>query len=283
MADHSGTVIEAQVDYLTCSAHGEDAAQAMVDYATLLATVEGDKGNKPRPWSVMGFRGWHCGAVEYGQRDKGSAIIRLAGDIANRELTNATSLADGYTRIDLAVTHRPFTPDPYVGPNAYFRAEQFWREHRTSAMPAHHGNAIGGYTFTLGRRGGMYYFREYHKGLECVDTGDKDGAERYKDCWRYELEIGDPQADLVVAAITPLEDRGAYVQTYVVDYMTDHGLLCPFPPDGPRVMLSGFRRRSDADSRLKHLEHRVRPTIDWLRDAGYLERALDALGLSENP
>lgn len=46
------------------------------------------------------------------------------------------------------------------------------------------------------------------------------------------------------------------------------------------MILAGFRRRSDAESRIRHLSRNVKPTIDWLREEGYLDTALEALGLS---
>jgi hypothetical protein len=281
MPDHTGVVIESQVDYLTVSAHGVDAAIHLIDYAAQLAIVEGDKRNKAKPWRMMGYVGTHIGAIDYGQRDAASAILRLAGDIANRELGNALSLADSVTRIDLATTWRADPPDPNLGANLYWHACDYWREHPHSAKPEHHGDPAGGYTAYLGARGGDYYFRCYNKEAECVHDGDAAGAERYKSAWRFELEIEKANPLKIANRYLESDDRPGYVQQYLWDYLTQHGIVPPFGPTGGQVLMPGFRRRSDADSKLLHLQKSVRPTVDWLRSEGLLDRALDALGLTD--
>lgn len=44
--------------------------------------------------------------------------------------------------------------------------------------------------------------------------------------------------------------------------------------------MPGFRRRSDADSKLKHIRRNVRPTSDWLRKAGHDLDLREALGFA---
>lgn len=280
MADHTGTVIEAQVDWLTVSAHGEEASGRMHDLAVTLGQEEKARGNRERTWRLMGYEGTHVGAVEYGRRDEASCILRLIGDAANTHLGKALSVADGVTRIDLATTWRAEPPDPFIGKNTYAMAEWFHSAHPRSALPMRVEDGAGGSTTYLGQRQSEYFLRVYNKGAECIAKDDPEGAERYRACWRYELEIKGPLSAQVASLTYEQEDRAPYVVRYLGEYCQAHGIVPPFTVDGPRALLPGFRRRSDTESRLRHLARNVRPTIDSLREAGELDRALTALGLA---
>lgn len=280
MPEYSGTLIESQVDWLTVSAHGQDAARNMLDLALGLAKEEKARGNKERRWRLMGYEGTHVGRVEYGQRDKESTILRLIGDSANGCLDVALSLADSVTRIDLAATWRAEPPDPHLGRNTYALFELWHSSHPTSARPWFTGDADGGYTAYLGARESANFLRVYNKGAECVATGDEEGAERYRACWRFELEAKSSMASALATMVESRDDRPAYIRDYLVAFVEAHGAVTPFQAGHPCQLLPGFRRRSDADSKLRHLAKNVRPTVEWLREQGELERTLDALGLA---
>lgn len=280
MPEYSGTVIESQVDWLTVSAHGRDAASNMLDYAHGLARREKGRGNRERRWRLQGYEGSHVGRVEYGQRDQESTIVRLIGALAEESLTDALSLADAVTRTDIAVTYRADPPDPFIGRNCYTNAELFYVKNPRAARPWFTGDAQGGFTCYVGARESSAFFRIYNKAAECVSTGDTEGLERYRGCWRFELEGKASLAGALANLVDDSADRADTVLRYVVSYAEAHGIPTPFMVDGPRSLLPGFRRRSDAESRIQHLARNVKPTLDWLREAGELDRALNALGLS---
>jgi hypothetical protein len=48
------------------------------------------------------------------------------------------------------------------------------------------------------------------------------------------------------------------------DYLADHGITSGLHNPGNRVLVPGFRRRSDRESRLRYLESTVRPVVEWL-------------------
>lgn len=268
MGDHSGTVIESQVDWLTVSAHGEDAASRMLDLARGLAKEEEHKGNKPRDWHLMGYQGQHVGSIEYGQRDKASTLVRAIGQSAADHLDVLVSLADRVPRIDLAVTWRADPPDPLHGRNAYALAEMHHQAHPSSGLPSAVQNAEGGWTTYVGHRASEYFLRVYNKGAEAIAVGDEAGAERYRACWRYELEIKAYPAQRVAEICAQADDRAAFVQDYIYHHARRVGLEPPFPNHGAVNLVPGFRRRSDADAKLAHLAKRVKPTTDWLRTIG---------------
>lgn len=280
MAEYTWDVIESQVDWLTVSAHGKDSASNMLDYARSLAKEEKAKGNRERRWRLMGYEGTHTGAVEYGQRDQESTILRLIGDSAERHLSVALSLADQITRVDYAVTSRATPPDPHYGRNAYTLAEMFYASHPQAARPWFTGDASGGYTCYVGARESETFLRVYNKEEETRAQDDKEGTERYRACWRVELESKASMAAALANLASDAPDRPAVVLRYLDAYCQAHGIPPPFMVGRPMSLLPGFRRRADAESRLRHLSRNVKPTVDWLREAGELDRALTALGLS---
>lgn len=279
MADSTGSIIESQVDWLTVSAHGRSGAQNMLDLARGLAEAERQKGNRLRRWQLMGYEGHHIGAVEYGQRDENATVLRLIGDAAHTYFDVATSIADTVSRLDIAATWRAAPPDPLIGRNAYSLAEAFHREHPRSARPSFVGDADGGFTCYIGRRTCDTFFRIYNKEAEAKAKDDDEGAKRYESCWRFELEAKASVAARMAQVIADHEDRPHFVQGYIVSFLEAHGIAPPFLAGSPQTLLPGFRRRADAESRLKHLSRNVRPTIDWLRTEGKLDLARKALGL----
>jgi len=280
MADSTGTVFEAQPDYLTCSAHGDLAARKLLDLAHHIGNQEKEAGNRVKRWRMLGYEGSHVGKVEWGKRDKESTILRLIGDAADVHLSDALSVSDQVTRLDIAVTYRPDPPDSKLGANAYTLASMFQEKHPNTALPHQHSDPLGGYTLNIGSRESANYLRLYNKEAECIATDDQAGAKRYRAAWRYELEVKGGLAKQLAETVEAQPDRGAYVQQYVYQWCQAHGVEPAFGQHGGRVLLPGFRRRSDRDTKLRHLAKNVRPTIDWLRDEGSLEAALDALGLT---
>ena len=281
MADYSGSIIESQVDWLTVSAHGETRASRLLDLAHSLEPQQRAAGNRSRAWRLMGYEGFHCGALEYGSRGRDHATVRLIGDLAERELVKALSVADLVTRLDLAVTWRAEPPDPLLGANAYSMAEMWHASHPKGAMPSRVTDAAGGYTVYLGRRTSDAMLRLYNKGQETMAKGDLAEQERYRDCWRYELECKGGVAPRLAETVNLADDRALYVQSYVYEWTRKHGIEPAFPREGAVKLVPGFRRRSDSDSKLRHLAKNVRPSIEWLRADGKLDLARKALGLEE--
>lgn len=279
MSDYSGLIMESQVDWLTASAHGRERSANLRDLAIHLTEEEKAKGNRTKSWRLMGYEGTHTGAVEWGRRDANSAIIRLIGQRAEDSLTDVLSVADQVTRLDLAVTWQADPPDPLHARNQYVLAELARQKNRRMPLPSMVMDANGGNTFYLGSRESEYFLRVYNKQAECLATGDDEGAERYRACWRWELETKASVAQSLARLVDDVPDRPAYVRDYLASYAQQHGLASPFAAGQPCNIRVGFRRRADADSKLRHLRRNVRPTVRWLREAGYADAVREALEL----
>lgn len=280
MTHYSGTVIEAQADWLTCSAHGDETSERLEDYARHLLEVEVSKGNHRAPWHSMGYAGQHSGQIDWGRRDGHSVIFRASGQSATDVLDEALSLADHVTRLDLALTWRAEPVDPLLGANAYSLAELFFREHPRAAVPSQKRDALGGCTTYLGDRRSPYYARIYNKEAERLSRQDERTAEHYRACWRYEVEAHDDRAMALATALADHDERSPWIQQWLYEWFTKRGVPPAFPETGADALVPGFHRRTDDETRLRHLARNVAPTVARLRANGQHDRTLRALGLA---
>lgn len=229
MSYATGTVIESQVDWLTCSAHGRERAHGLAWLSSEWAKGEAARGNRLQKWRLMGYEGSHVGRVRWGQRDEDSCLVQLSGELAERYIAEAASLADRVTRVDLAVTVRPDPPNPHLGANVYDEAAAFAQGKPRAALPWTIYDARGGRTTYLGARTSDHFLRVYNKEAESRAKDDAEGVARYLGCWRTELELKGMMAEPVARVACDQEDRPAWAQEYLYDYLTDHGITSPFP------------------------------------------------------
>ena len=279
MTDHSSAVIESQVDWLTCSAHSEDRSRQLSDLADDLLTGAEAAGNHRVGWRSMGYLGYHCGQIDWGRRDERQAILRVTGGSAHTHLRRVLEVSDYVSRLDVAVTWRAAPPDPHIGRNAYSLADLWYRKHPRAMQPSFHGDAAGGYTCYLGDRRSPYYARIYNKEAERASRQDDTLAQHYAGCWRYEVEAHDQRAVALASAVADSGQRADWIQEWLYQFFTTRGITTPFPATGEAVLVAGFHRRSDDQTRLRHLARNVAPTVARLQARGLGREAREALGL----
>jgi hypothetical protein len=275
----SAVIIESQPDWLTGATAGKYRTLALKEFAEGLADIEEAKGEKLHGWSVHDYHGARIGRVGMGEAEGDKGLIQLSGDLAAQQLHNVLPLLDRITRIDLAVTVRTPEPDPHVASNAYDLAAAYYDEHPRSAAPWRIQHRRHGDTCYVGSRESDQFLRIYNKAQECKCHHDKRNAERYESCWRYELECKGRPATLIAWTADQATDQVAHVRGALNHYLKRHGIEPIYTDASPAVILPGFTRRSDAESKLYNLGRNVRPSLDWLIDAGYAESAMVALGL----
>ncbi len=277
----TNTVIESQVDWLTCAVHTGRAADELSHYARMLAHTSEADAERDVPFRLKGYEGWQRGRVRFGARS-GAALIQLSGDLAARELDTLEPIADSISRVDIACTVRMGQRDNGVGEAAYYWASQWYHDHPNAARPEAHRDADGGYTCYVGKRSSDMFLRIYNKEAESAD--DADLAARYERCWRYELEVKGGTARKLAAALVETEgdQRAADVQAMLHEYVSRHGMEPAFPHSGGRALVKGFRRRSDRESKLAWLDKSVRPAVAWLASTGDPSDIYKALGLNES-
>jgi hypothetical protein len=277
-----GTIIESQLDWLTMSWDEGTKADRVEAWAYSRGQAEERLGALATPFRLMGYEGWTLGRVRFGRRD-GDALLQLSGDLAEKYADTLVPEADRISRVDLAVTIRMPTYAPFIAEDHYAEAHNHHAEHPKSATPWLVQDADGGSTFYIGRRASDRFFRCYNKEAEQAAVKDERGVDHYAACWRYELECKGGQARPVAAAAVSAASRPAFVREQLHHYCELHGLRPLFASDDNGVLVPGFRRRSDTESRLGWLRKSVNPAI--LKMIAEVDRAeiLDALGLGQEP
>lgn len=275
----TATVIESQLDWLTCAVHSGRAADELEHYARMVARTSETATEREHPFRVKGYDGWQAGRVRFGSRE-GAALIQLSGDLAAKHFDDLVPIADSISRVDIAVTARLSQKDDDLGLSAYLAAQRFYLNHNHAARPSFHGDADGGYTAYVGERTSDWFLRIYNKAAET--RTDPDQAEHYADCWRYELECKGGSTGPLVAELSAHDgdDRAAAIQDMVWEYLHRHGIVPVFPKAGNVALVPGFRRRSDRASKLAWLQKSVRPAVAWLAETGDASDIYAALGLT---
>lgn len=280
--EDSAKVIEAQADWLTAMFYGDRLADAARQMAHGWSKLELAAGAKPQRAWVEGYELDVNGRVRFGRKPD-SAILQVSGQLADDYLDELVDVASRISRIDLAVTVRTHEPDPHVGGNAYLQAGWFYEQHARAAVPSRHQSATKGDTVYLGHRDSERYFRLYNKEAECQSSGDAAGADHYRNCWRYELELKRSVAPATAAALAGASDRPAYCQQYLHDYVRGHGVEPLFADTGNRVLVPGFRRRSDLESRRAWLRSHAKPVVRFAVERLGRDAVLRDLGLADEP
>jgi DNA relaxase NicK len=278
MSECTATVIESQLDWLTLAVHNHQKTDQLRDHAQRWAEREVKNGERVAPWRLNGYIGWRAGRVRYGEREN-AGLVQLSGDLAAARFDTLWPLRDNVSRLDVAVTVRADPPQPDHGRQAYLAAVAFREAHPRAARPSQHADADGGWTTYIGDRSSDYFLRVYDKEAEQRGDHDDAGAERYRACWRYELECKGFSAASVGLSLARAADRPAFCQSLLHQYACAHGIEPIFADDGQRVLSPGFRRRSDRDTRLAWLHRSVKPAIEYLLQTGTREEVMQALGL----
>ena len=275
-----GVVIESQVDWLTAGWDEGDKADRAEAWAFSRAQREKRDGYREAPFRLLGFDGYAVGRIRFGRRS-GDALLQLSGQLAEDNLGRIVAEAHRISRVDLAVTVRLSRADPFLGEATYAQACNHRAEHPAAARPWIVQDDDGGCTAYIGKRSSDRFLRVYNKEAEAKGREDAKQEAHYQACWRYELECKGVQALPVARAVSFTSDRRAFIQQYLHRFCSRRGIEPAYDPNDHNVLVPGFSRRSDTESRLTWLKRTVNPAIIQL--LAEVDRAdiLDALGLGE--
>jgi len=269
---------EAQPDWLTVGSHRRTSVETMRDLAKGLATAEENDGNHMRPWRLLGYEGYRCGRVRWGEA-RGWGLMQLSGDSANTYLAAALDCADSVSRLDLAVTVQTDSPRPDLGRELYEQARAWRDTHPKAARPWFIGGDGNGWTTYIGQRQSDAYFRCYDKAAETRDAGDESTIRQYVNAWRYELELKGEAAESTARRLVSANDIHQSTSALVHGWLSARGVIPPFDCEQPIRPIGTLRRRSDRDRKLDWLLSQVRPTVQWLVENGDIAKVYQNLGL----
>lgn len=273
-----GTVIEAQLDWLTCSFDEGQGADRVEAWSFSRAQREKRAGARELPFRLMGYEGWTIGRIRFGRRD-GAALVQLSGDLAEQYAKELVPETDRVSRIDLAVTVQLPKRNDYLGEDAYAEASNYRASHPATALPWIVQDDNNGCTMYVGKRASDRFLRIYNKAAEQIAQGDNDGVIHYERCWRYELEIKGRTSRTAALAVVAAEDRASHCQEQVHRFCKLHGITPAFEVNQDVRLVPGFRRRSDYETRLAWLKKSVNPAILSMLEEGDRDDILEALGL----
>lgn len=291
-----GTVVEAGVDWLTCTAKADTFKSRMLrELAEAAVGRERSEGHDLREYRTEGYRMVGAGGAAWGLRPE-DTILRLSGAAAHEWWVEAVQHADNVSRCDLEVTAR--LPSPVVDLHREHERQHATRTIRGRGKPPVVGIIEGarytatgerrttGGTLTIGSRSSDVYIRAYDKGAERAGRSAPPPAEGGSWgpglWWRYEVEYKRRRARDAVRALldTPADQRGAAVRTAVHGALTRTGVRPRFVVRGGPDLLeltAPPRGRSDTGRRLAYLRTVVVPMLERLFDDGQAEAVMAAM------
>lgn len=276
--DSNTLIIESQLDWLTGACHTHDGQTWLRHQAESWRDSRECIDYEQRRFRLMGYEGWSCGRIRYGERGN-AGLIQLSGDLADVHFDYLYPQLDNISRLDVAVTARLTPPDVTLGEQHYNEAIAHRDLNPKAARPESHQDGDGGYTCYVGHRSADWFLRVYNKQAERESEKDDAGADHYKACWRYELELKGKAALQVAETLANVDSKPPAVQALIYGYCAAHGLAPVWPPAGQIRLAGGFTRRTDRLSREKWLHDTVRPTVHWLIAQAGIENVLAILGL----
>ena len=280
LTHHSTAVLETAIDWLTVSSKRKSVVSRWEVHCLTLQQREARDGAKLGPWHLNHYAGQACGRVRFGYSTD-AILVQLSGEVADSEFAYFWRDHNTVTRIDVAVTVRTDRYDPTLALRAYTEALAFRETNPRAALPTVICNGDDGSTLYIGKRSSSRFFRLYNKEQEQRSLHDPAADDRYLHAWRYELELHDVDAQAVGMMLAEPGGNGPKIRYYLSHYLQSHGLSVPFDPGERAALPTGFRRRSDRDTRLDWLRRTVRPTIDWLRTSCTADELASILGLDD--
>jgi len=278
--DCSPSILESQVDWLTLTHPSYAPGHVFTHWGKSLLHTQESADNHRVPWKRLGYEGERCGKCSWGVGPQG-AIIVLSGEAAAERLDTALDLAANISRTDLAVTVNLGKPDPDLERRQFQEFRQ-WHSERGSAMRGSHIASVdGGATTYVGSRASELFLRVYNKEIESRDPRTRQPDERYINCHRWELEVKGSRCRKLANTISTSVNPSGYIRALLASHLTTHGMDDAYICAPPERLIPGFRRRSDADTKLQWLGTQVRSTCDWLADHGHQAKVLHALGYDE--
>lgn len=279
-----GELVDAGVDWLTVTALQNSKREMLGFQAALLMHEERKRGNEMRPWRGMGYQGFSCGQVQFGERQD-SSIARLSGEVSRTSYKPFLKHADSVTRIDLQFTQ-------FVGPSPAQTILKYYRAAKRNVRRREYGPTVqlfsasdGSATLYVGKRTSEVMTRCYNKEAE-------SGLDHYKGCLRHEGEFKGDRAIQVAEKIQATEDDAKFAETVVREALSVRSVYPAivqagaggFGVSGSTMLLPTLgplrSKPTDVFRSLEWLETSVAATVHRLVDQGYADEVLIALGLS---
>lgn len=256
-----GILVAAGIDY--CTATGSSEADQVFLRGVGFDSFDAARrdGNNVKPWAWAGYRGWSGGGVSLGDRHDGS-ILRLSGGRAASMGGQVIRSGANITRLDLQATVKFSRDIPGLADDHAQEVLDAQRGGRKSLRLRHQRGFGRGDTLYVGSRQSNYHGRVYDKYRE-------SGDERYRQCWRYEVECKHDGVSPARQAIVAAENVEKTSAAIVCHWFMDRGCRVRYRPELAANLAPVGANRSDLDTFLSWLLTQVRPGVQrWLPMVG---------------
>jgi hypothetical protein len=267
------TLLDAGVDWLTCSKSGGLAGSAFDDLARGMIRMGAEDSGAAQLSTWNGYAGLRVSGGFYGTSGD-NAVVTLSGPHPVVLVKQLITAADNVSRIDLQLTVEHEPADPMLGRINYrLLANNEGRSGPKPIVTVIH-NSRGSHTNAVGSRLSDAYGRNYDKGIE-------SGTRPSGTCWRYEVEFKRGMAKKIAEQIA-LSDKVPSIAASVVNRWWETRGVRPVGRDVSVCLVDmQFPRRIKPDY-IGYLRRNVQKAVSRAIRLHGLEPVLEALGLTEH-
>lgn len=262
-------VVDADVDWITCTAATKDAQEQLWNVGQHVLHRNELEGEHATRWHANGYEGWTNGSVSLGARPDG-CILRISGEQARYEWRECFRAAENVSRLDLAVDCELDCPVTSVSRDIYRNVRHVRPPNGRPPTRRLIVSGDGGSTAYIGSRVSEQFGRVYDKGIESKSAA----AGKW---WRFEVEYKGSQAFAHSQRLTSTDDHRVLCCATVASWFRARA---NYSYSSASVTLSILRskERTTDERKLSWLASAVRPTAQYLVERYGVDRVLAALG-----
>src|SRR5882672_300149 len=261
-------IVSAGIDYISATmAYGENGAIERLS----------DNGDPINHTKRNGYTGFAVGGSFIGEGLQGY-FCNISGERAQDGFSVVSKYSPHYSRFDVQCTVRK----PATGRFTAGIARSAVAVSNTKLGKQSQRNATliedlrGGATCYVCSKKSEQFARIYNKDVE-------SGEERYKDCWRYEVQLKNNLATQAAGLFKTSEyTQPEQSASFVRQWLKKRGVAVPWTAAAElHALPSEVNNPSDVDNRLRWLREQVQPSLRRLIKLGLRDSILEALGLDE--
>ena len=266
------SVLEARLDWLSCSAQSEQSSKALWRNAEGWLERESSGGERLREYKTRGYAGLVAGRIRLA-RSGPSTILALSGELAEEYGEPCAVLADHWSRVDYCVTGVTSRPGFNYARLAHKQALEHRRQRGRGAGITFLDSQPGGSSLYLGRRTASTYSRLYDKAAE--SKGDYPGGS-----WRWECELKRHRSEAEQGRWRLGRPDRSEVLAIVEASFTRSDVEVPFTTWLIAKTPHPASHRRDSERIYRWLQEQVAPSAKFLAQVAGVEAVMMALGIS---
>lgn len=271
-------IVTAGIDYISATMLHTNPKVLIwyTDCVRYIETIARD-GNDIKSTRRLGYEGFSSGGSFVGVREDGY-LCTISGERAQEGFDTVYRYNPHVSRLDVQCTVKT----PSGGRSTAVDARDAVAKANAKLSNVAQRDAVlidsllKGSTVYVCSRKSEQFARIYDKDKE-------SGEERYKDCWRYEVQLKNNLATKTAELFRVSEyAQPAQAAVFVRQWLRKRGVHVPWKADAELSALPSDKNTpSDVEARLRWLREQVQPALRRLLKLGLRDSILEALGLDE--